>query len=43
VNAFDSTLWVAVVVLILASGLVAWLLRSARTDAVEERDPVEVT
>jgi EmrB/QacA subfamily drug resistance transporter len=42
VNAFDSTLWVAMAVLILASGLVAWLLRRSATDAVEEHDPVEV-
>jgi hypothetical protein len=31
------------VVLIVASGLVAWLLRPSATDAAEEHDPVEVT
>jgi EmrB/QacA subfamily drug resistance transporter len=41
VHAFDSTLWVAMAVLILASGLVAWLLRPAVTDAAEERAQVE--
>ena len=42
VHAFDSTLWVAMAVLILASGLVAWLLRpSVTSDAAEEHDPVE--
>ncbi len=32
VNAFSSTLWVALSVVVLASGLVAWLLRPAATD-----------
>jgi EmrB/QacA subfamily drug resistance transporter len=31
VTAFDSTLWIAMCVVILASGLVAWLLRPAAT------------
>jgi EmrB/QacA subfamily drug resistance transporter len=35
VDAFDATLWVAAAVAVLASGLVAWLLRSKATRSVE--------
>ena len=39
VDAFTSTLWVAAVVVVVASGLVAWLLRpkaTAKADAMVE-------
>ncbi len=36
VSAFDSTLWIAMAVVIVASGLVAWLLRPAATAALDE-------
>jgi len=35
-NAFDSTLWIAALVVLAASGLVAWLLRPAAAEAVDE-------
>ena len=35
VSAFDSSLWIAMVVLVVAAGLVAWLLRPAATEAVD--------
>ena len=35
VTAFDSTLWIAMAVVLAASGLVAWLLRPAATDKVD--------
>jgi hypothetical protein len=35
VDAFDATLWVAVAVAVVASGLVAWLLRVKATRSVE--------
>jgi hypothetical protein len=40
VHAFDMTLVITVVVAILASGLVAWLLRSPTTQEVEAEDLV---
>ena len=43
VHAFDSTLLVAMTVLILASGFVAWLLRPAVTDAPDAHDAVEAS
>ncbi len=39
VDAFTSTLWVAAVVVVIASGIVAWLLRpkaTAKADAMVE-------
>ncbi len=44
VDAFTSTLWVAAVVVVVASGLVAWLLRpkaTARADAMVEAEEAE--
>ncbi len=38
VDAFSSTLWVAMVVVVVASGLVAWLLRPAATEAIDADD-----
>jgi len=35
VTAFDSTLWIAVAAVFVASGLVAWLLRPAATEKVD--------
>jgi EmrB/QacA subfamily drug resistance transporter len=42
VTAFDSTLWIALSVVILASGLVAWLLRPTATEEVDAADDVQV-
>ncbi len=44
VDAFTSTLWVAAVVVVVASGLVAWLLRpkaTAKADAMVEAEEAE--
>jgi hypothetical protein len=35
VTSFDSTLWIALSVVIVASGLVAWLLRPAATEVAD--------
>ena len=44
VDAFSSTLWVAAIVVVVASGLVAWLLRpkaTAKADAMVEAEEAE--
>ena len=44
VDAFTSTLWVAAIVVVVASGIVAWLLRAkatARADAMVEAQEAE--
>jgi predicted MFS family arabinose efflux permease len=44
VDAFDSTLWIAAVVVVVASGLVAWLLRAkatAKADAMVEAEEAQ--
>ncbi len=41
VSAFDSSLWIAMVVLVVAAGLVAWLLRPAATEAIDAELAVE--
>ena len=41
VDAFTSTLWVAAIVVVVASGIVAWLLRpkaTAKADAMVEAE-----
>jgi EmrB/QacA subfamily drug resistance transporter len=46
VDAFSSTLWVAAIVVVVASGLVAWLLRpkaTAKADAMVEAEEAEET
>ncbi len=35
VDAFDSTLWIALAVVVVAAGIVGWLLRPAATEAVD--------
>ena len=35
VDAFDSTLWIAMAVVVVAAGIVGWLLRPAATEAVD--------
>jgi hypothetical protein len=44
VDAFDSTLWIAAIVVVVASGLVAWLLRAkatAKADAMVEAEDAQ--
>ncbi|HEU5309587.1 MAG TPA: MFS transporter [Acidimicrobiia bacterium] len=44
VDAFDSTLWIAAIVVVVASGLVAWLLRAkatAKADAMVEAEEAQ--
>ena len=41
VTSFSSTLWIAMSVVLVASGIVAWLLRPSATEAVDAHDPVE--
>ena len=42
VDAFNTTLWVGTVVVIVASGIVAWLLRPAATERIDAENAAQV-